>query len=62
MECQGYAQGQAPQQQPIPATAVAGATRQQMNSAYGAQIGNSLGTSIQQGGFFRDCMRSKGYQ
>lgn len=63
IECQQYAQGQTPQQQPLPPTAVAGATtKKQMGAVYGAQMGNSIGLGMQQGGYFRDCMRSKGYQ
>jgi hypothetical protein len=58
MECQQYAQGQVPQQQPV--TPVQSA--QQMGAAYGNQMGASIGNSFVLGGYFRDCMRAKGYQ
>jgi uncharacterized lipoprotein len=62
MECQQYAQGQTPQQQTITPVQSAQMTKQQMSAAYGNQMGASIGNSLVQGGYFRDCMRSKGYQ
>lgn len=62
MECQQYAQGQLPQQQQVTPIQSAQMTKQQMGAAYGNQMGASIGNSFVQGGYFRDCMRSKGYQ
>jgi len=62
MECQQYAQGQVPQQQTVTPIQSAQMTKQQMGAAYGNQMGASIGSGLIQGGYFRDCMRSKGYQ
>lgn len=62
MECQQYAQGQVPQQQTVTPLQSAQMTKQQMGAAYGNQMGSSIGSGLVQGGYFRDCMRSKGYQ